>query len=110
MIALHVTLTAKAGKKAELETAISEKWLPTMAEQPGFLRSALLKPVYEEEFARICGTTAEHEFEVVAFWESTKHVLSWAKSEVHDDAFAPVLKAGDTFVSALGSVARTLRM
>ena len=45
MISLHVYLTPLTGKFSDLEVAVSETWLPAMANQPGFINAYLLSKI-----------------------------------------------------------------
>ena len=52
MITLNVYLTPREGRAEELKSAVRDKWLAAMAQQPGFLRAAVLKPFPDDELAR----------------------------------------------------------
>ena len=70
MITLHVYLTAKPGKESEVEATIRDSWIKAMAEQPGFLHAALLRPFSDEELDALGAMKPSHTFEVVSFWPS----------------------------------------
>ena len=107
MITLHVNLTAKEGRRDELEVAIREKWLPAMSEQPGFIRCAMLTPTSNDEFAEAGGTELQHDFDAVAFWETVEDLLTWAKSEVHAEATSPMVEAAANITSTTQDVVRS---
>ena len=68
MITLHVYLTAKAGMEDALDAAVSDGWLPAMAEQPGFISAAVVKPFADEELEALQAFKPEAAMEVVCFW------------------------------------------
>ena len=77
MITLHVYMTAKPGTESDLEAGIRDNWIATMAEQPGFLHAALLKPFSDDALDALDGLKPAHTFEVVSFWESEEKRLEW---------------------------------
>ena len=104
MISLHVYLTPAAGKAAELDSAISDKWLTAMAEQPGFISGAVLKPFAEEDLAELQATVPEHYVEVVSFWQSEEKRLAWVARPIHDEVFNQVLTAAEGVSHTLQTV------
>ena len=90
MITLHVYLTAKPGKESDLEAGIRNSWIAAMAEQPGFLHAALLKPFSDEALDALSGLKPAHTFEVVSFWESEEKRLEWVARPIHDQVFMPL--------------------
>jgi heme-degrading monooxygenase HmoA len=106
MISLHVYLTPKPGKDRELEAAITDEWLAAMAEQPGFVRAALLRPSPAEELAKLGAARPAHAFEVVAFWRSEQERLAWVARPVHDRVFKPVVALAASVSFTVQTVAR----
>jgi hypothetical protein len=100
MISLHVYLNPKPGKQIELETVITGIWLAAMAEQPGFVRAALLRPLPEADLRKLGANKPLHALEVVAFWRSERERLAWVARPIHDRVFKPVveLSASVSFV------------
>ena len=95
MISLHVYLTPAAGKEAELDSAISDAWMTAMADQPGFLSAAVLKPFSDDDLAALGASVPEYAIEVVAFWTSEEERLAWVARPIHDEVFEKVLAAAD---------------
>ena len=95
MISLHVYLSPAEGKAAVLDSAIRDKWMTAMAEQPGFISAATLKPFAESDLARLEAAVPEHYIEVVAFWRSEEERLAWVARPIHDEVFDQVLAAAD---------------
>ncbi len=95
MISLHVYLTPAEGKAAELDSAINDKWMTAMADQPGFISGAALKPFSDEELAELGASVPEHYIEVVSFWSSEEERLAWVARPIHDEVFNEVLAAAD---------------
>ena len=60
MISLHVYLNPAAGKEAELDSAISDAWMTAMADQPGFISGAVLKPFSDDALAALQASVPEH--------------------------------------------------
>ena len=90
MITLNMRLTAKPGHEGELDSAIRDKWMKTMAKQPGFIRGVMLEP-YEGDMAATVGLPEqEFTFEVVSFWESEEQRAAWAASDIHAEVIAYV--------------------
>lgn len=90
MITLNMRLTANPGREDELVSAIRDKWMPTMARQPGFIRGVMLRP-YEGEMASSLGLPEQQfTFEVVSFWESEEQRAAWAASDIHAEVISYV--------------------
>ena len=90
MITLNMRLTAKPGREADLVSAVRDKWMKAMAEQPGFIRGVMLKP-YEGETAAMVGLPEQDfTFEVVSFWKSEEQRAAWAGSAIHAEVIAYV--------------------
>ena len=53
MISLHAYLTPKEGNEEALESAIRDKWIAAMAEQPGFSSAVMLTPFPDEELTKL---------------------------------------------------------
>ena len=104
MISLHVYMTAKPGKEAELEAMISESWMAAMSTQSGFLRAAVLKPFSDEALDRLGALKPSHTFEVVSFWESEGLRLEWVAIPIHDQVFIPMLELTESVASTLQTV------
>lgn len=92
MISLHVYLTPKPGNESELEASIRDSWMAAMAEQPGFVNAALLRPVPEADLRKLGANRPLHVYEVVAFWRSEQERLAWVARPVHDRVFKPVVE------------------
>ena len=90
MITLNMRLTAKPGHEAELTSAIRDKWMKAMAEQPGFIRGVMLKPYEGEAAAKIGLPEQEFTFEVVSFWKTEEQRAAWAASDIHVEVIAYV--------------------
>ena len=90
MITLNMRLTAKPGSEAELASAIRDKWMKTMARQPGFIRGVMLKPCEGETAAKVGLPEQDFTFEVVSFWESEDQRAAWAASDIHAEVIAYV--------------------
>ena len=95
MISLHVYLNPAAGKEAELDSAISDAWMTAMADQPGFIGGAVLKPFSDDALAALQASVPEHAIEVVSFWDSEEERLAWVARPIHDEVFEKVLAAAD---------------
>ena len=107
MISLHVYLTPKTGREADLESAVRDGWLKAMAEQPGFLSAALLKPYSDDELAELEAGKPQSAYEAVAFWSSEAARLAWVARPVHDEVFAPVIEAAGKLTHTLQTVERS---
>ena len=70
MISLNVYLTPNAGKAEELESAIRDRWVKAMVEQPGFLSAAMVKPYSDDELAALEATKPQSAYEVVSYWNT----------------------------------------
>ncbi len=90
MITLNMRLTAKQGREAELSSAIQDKWMKAMSQQPGFIRGVMLKPYEGEDAANIGLPEQDFSFEVVSFWESEEQRAAWAGSDIHAEVIAYV--------------------
>ena len=95
MISLHVYVNAKAGQEQQLESAIREKWLTAMADQPGFLKAALLKPLSQEMLDEVEAGAPKDAYEVVSFWTSEIDRRDWVARPIHDQVFAHVIEAAE---------------
>ena len=104
MITLHVYLTAKPGKESEVEATIRDSWIKAMAEQPGFLHAALLRPFSDEELDALGAMKPSHTFEVVSFWESEQLRLEWVARPIHDEVFMPLMELTDNITPTLTNV------
>lgn len=104
MITLHVYLTARPGKEAALEAGIRDSWMHAMAQQPGFLHAALLKPFSDEALAAVDGRKPAHTFEVVSFWASEQQRREWVGRPVHDQVFEPLFALTDDINHTLATV------
>ncbi len=104
MISLHVYMTTKPGNEAALEAAIRDRWIAAMAEQPGFLHAALLKPFSADALDALGAVKPSHAFEVVSFWESEELRLDWVARPIHDQVFMPLLELTEHVAFTLQSV------
>ncbi len=95
MISLNVYFTPKPGKDGDLESAIRDKWVAAMSEQPGFLRAAILKPFPEDDLARLQAIKPQSALEVVAFWRSEDERAAWVARPIHNQVFLPLLELSD---------------
>ena len=101
MISLHVYLTPAAGKEGELDSAVRDRWMAAMADQPGFINAAVLKPFAEGELAKLEAMVPSHYVEVVSFWRSEEERLAWAARPIHDEVFNHVTAAADSVTYTL---------
>ncbi len=104
MISLHVYLTAKAGMEDALDAAVCEDWLPAMAEQPGFISAASVKPFLDSDLEALGALKPDAEVEAVCFWESEQARLDWVARPLHDEVFARVVDAADSVSYTLQNV------
>jgi heme-degrading monooxygenase HmoA len=107
MISLHVYLTPKAGRERELESAVRDRWLEAMSQQPGFLSAALLRPYPDEELAELQAAKPQSAYEAVCFWTSEAERLAWVARPIHDKVFAPVIEAAVSLTYTLQTVQRS---
>ena len=103
MISLHVYLTPKEGNKKALESAIRDKWIAAMAEQPGFASAAMVTPFPDEEFTKLEAFKPQT-YEVVSFWRSESERKAWVARPVHDQVWSQVESAADSITYALQTV------
>ncbi len=92
MITLHVYMAAKDGHEGQLESGIRDCWIAEMAEQPGFLHAALLKPFSDDALDAVSGFKPPHTFEIVSCWESEEKRLEWVARPIHDRVFEPLFE------------------
>jgi hypothetical protein len=104
MISLHVYLTPEAGKEQALKSAIIDKWIAAMSEQPGFLSAAFVSPFSDEDLAELEATKPQTAYEAISFWRSEGERRTWAGLPVHDEVFSQVLEASDTVTYTLQTV------
>ena len=78
-----------------------------MAEQPGFLSAALLRPYPDDELAELQAVKPQSVYEVVAFWSSEVERRAWVARPIHDEVFAPVIEAADSLTYTLQTVERS---
>ena len=95
MISLHVYLSPKSGMEKEFESAVRDKWLAAMAEQPGFLSGALLTPFPDAQLKELEASKPQSQYEAVAFWRSEDERLRWVARPIHDQVFSQVLDASE---------------
>ena len=107
MISLHVYLTPKQKKVSRLLTAIKDKWLPTMAKQPGFVNAALITPFPDEELNTLGASKPDNTFEAVCFWKSEADRLQWVAKPIHDEVFASVIEASERVSYTLQKVEKS---
>jgi len=104
MISLHVTMTAKPGNEAALESGIRDSWIAAMEKQPGFLHAALLKPFSDDALDALGALKPSHTFEVVSFWESEELRLEWVARPIHDQVFMPLLELTESVAFTLQTI------
>ncbi|MDA0676789.1 MAG: antibiotic biosynthesis monooxygenase [Chloroflexi bacterium] len=104
MIVLHVYMTAKPGKEAALEAGIRDSWIAAMAQQPGFLHAATLKPFSNKQLDALGALKPAHTFEVISFWESEEKRLEWVARPIHNQVFMPLLELADKVAPTLQTV------
>ena len=97
-------LTAKDGEQTRLQSAVRDKWLPAMAEQPGFLSAAILRPFDKEHLTRLEAAQPPHALEVVSFWRSEQERLDWVARPIHDQVFSEVVDASAKLTYTLHDV------
>ena len=107
MIALHMFFKPKADKDEELESAIRDKWIAAMAQQPGFIRAIMLLPYSDEQLEEIGLARPEHTFEVISFWESEEQRSAWATRPIHNEVMSYVNAAAESKASSLRVVSHT---
>ena len=93
-----------------LDAAVSDGWLPAMAEQPGFISAAVVKPFADEELEALEALQAfkpEAAMEVVCFWRSEKERVEWVARPIHDEVFAKVMEAAASASHTLQTVERS---
>jgi heme-degrading monooxygenase HmoA len=92
MIALSVYLSPKAGAADELDRVVRDVWMKAMAEQPGFLRGAVVKPFDDEALAALEATRPAYTCEVVSYWESEASRVAWTQRDIHQEVWPQVLE------------------
>ena len=107
MITLHVYLSAKPGKNDALVAAILDNWLPEMANQPGFINCALVKPLPKSELATMGAETPTTTYEAVSFWNSERERKDWVARPIHDEVFAPIIDAAASLSWTVQNVQRS---
>ena len=93
MISLHVYLTPKSGLEIDLDRAVREGWLTAMAEQPGFIGAAVVKPFPDEELDALGASKPDSSIEAISFWRSEQERLEWVARPIHDEVFDRVMEA-----------------
>jgi heme-degrading monooxygenase HmoA len=81
--------------------------LPAMAEQPGFISAAVVKPFADEELEALQAFKPEAAMEVVCFWRSEKERVEWVARPIHDEVFAKVMEAAASASHTLQTVERS---
>ncbi len=104
MITLHVYLTPKPGMEEALDAAVCEDWLPAMAEQPGFISAASVRPFLDSDLEALGALRPDAEVEAISFWESEQARLEWVARPIHDEVFARVVDAADNVSYTLQNV------
>ena len=104
MISLNVYLTPKPGRTQELESAIRDKWIAAMAQQPGFISATMAKPFPDEDLAQLEATKPEYAYEVVSYWRSEEDRLAWSKRPIINEVWPPVEEASETLTYILQNV------
>ena len=104
MISLNVYLTPKTGKTKELESAIRDRWIEAMAEQPGFLSAAVVKPFPDDELAALEATKPQSAYEVVSYWNSEAERVAWTQRPIHNEVWAHVVNATESITYTLQTV------
>ena len=110
MISLNVYLTPRSGKAAELESVVRDRWIKAMAEQPGFLRAAALRPFPDDELAALEATRPQNAYEVVAYWETEAQRVDWTQRSIHAEVLADVLAASESVTYTLQTVEQSWNM
>jgi len=90
MICLVVDLKAKPGQVRELESAIVERWMRAMEQQPGFLRAALLRPYPRAQLERLAAAQPDVDFQVVSYWQSEEERTAWVGRSIHQEVWPQV--------------------
>ena len=104
MISLHAYLTPKEGNEEALESAIRDKWIAAMAEQPGFSSAVMLTPFPDEELMKLNALKPRSTYEVVSFWRSESDRKAWVARPIHDQVFSQVEDAADSITFTLQTV------
>ena len=107
MITLHVYLTAKAGMEDALDAAVSDGWLPAMAQQPGFISAAVVKPFGDEQLEALQAFKPEAAMEVVCFWRSEQERVEWVERPIHDEVWTKVEEVAASALHTLQTVQRS---
>jgi len=110
MIALNVYLTPKAGRAEDLQKSIKDKWIAAMAEQPGFLRAAMVTPFSDEELDKLGAAKPVSTYEVVSFWRTEQERLDWVARPIHDEVYAYVIDASEKLSHTLQTVEESWNM
>ena len=104
MISLHVYLTPKESNEKGLESAIRDKWIAAMAEQPGFVSAAMFTPFPDKGLATLEALKPHITYEVVSFWRSERERQAWVARPIHDEVFSQVEDEADSITYALQTV------
>lgn len=97
-------MNAKAGREAELEAQIRDRWLKAMAEQPGFISAAILTPFSDDALAKLGAAKPDTKLEIVSFWESEEKRLEWVARPIHDEVFLPLMEMAEGLSYTLQTV------
>ena len=104
MISLNVYLTPNAGKGEELESAIRDKWLTAMVEQPGFVSAAMVKPFSDDELAALEATKPQSAYEVVSYWNTEAERVAWTQRPIHNEVWEHVVNASESVAYTVHTV------
>jgi heme-degrading monooxygenase HmoA len=90
MIVLQIQLTPRTGQEKMLEEAISQRFLPAMSRQPGFLRCFLSRPYPEDRLAVVGAKRPSYQFQVTALWKSEEERQAWVTRDIHQEVWGEV--------------------
>ena len=110
MISLMVYLNPKAGRERDLESAVRDKWLAAMSEQPGFVSAAVFTPYSDEALAKVDAVKPQSAYEVIALWRTEGERQAWVARPMHDEVFSQVLDASESVTYTLQTVEHSLNL
>ena len=110
MISLSVYLTPKAGKANELEHAVRNVWMKAMAEQPGFIRAALITPFSDEELEKLEASKPANLYEAISYWNSEDERVAWVSRDIHQQVWPQVTEKAEKVSYTLFNVRESWNM
>ena len=83
MIELHIYLTAKPGKAAEIERTYRDAYVPAITNQQGFRSATLLRPYEAATAERIGGRPVAYDYEINIAFDTEEQRMAWATGAEH---------------------------